>query len=182
MQAQMENEYFDWLYNLVCDDRYTSYRKLLSYLHNRTFEYILVKDKNRFTDGMDFRYVFGAEYGYTIAEINEHLNIGPCSILELMVSMAYIVEEQIMNDDEYGDRTGEWFWTMIVSLGLSGMEDDRFDRRKFDIIIHKFINRDYEYNGEGGLFTVKNPLYDMRKADIWCQFMWYLSENYDFSL
>ena len=47
---KIQNEYFEWLYDLVCKDRYSkqiSYRKLLSCLHNTEFTYILRRDRNR---------------------------------------------------------------------------------------------------------------------------------------
>ena len=58
------NEYFEWLYRLVCGDRYSnaiSYKKLLVYLHRTEFTYLLSKDKNRAADGVDLRYRFSKE-------------------------------------------------------------------------------------------------------------------------
>ena len=93
-----------------------------------------------------------------------------------MVALAFNGEEQIMNDSDYGDRTGQWFWNMIVSLGLGSMSDDNFDERYVYNTITRFLDRDYAPNGQGGLFTIENPAYDMRYVEIWSQFMWYLDE------
>jgi hypothetical protein len=91
----------------------------------------------------------------------------------MMVALA-IRAETIMDDDGIGDRTGQWFWTMIHNLGLTPMTDGEFDRNRVDAIIARMLNREYEPDGSGGLFTVRNCVYDMRKIEIWCQLSWYL--------
>ena len=51
---ELNNEYFEWLYQFVCDERYTkglSYRKLFVYLHSKSFEYSIAMDSNRAEDG-----------------------------------------------------------------------------------------------------------------------------------
>ena len=65
---------------------------------------------------------------------------------------------------------------MIVSLGLSNMDDRNFDGLYFKEVMQRFLNRGYERNGRGGLFTIHDPSLDMRSAEIWYQFMWYLNE------
>ena len=45
---------------------------------------------------------------------------------------------------------------MIDNLGLESMYDDNFDKVYADKIIYRFLNREYEPNGDGGLFTVHN--------------------------
>ena len=37
-----------------------------------------------------------------------------------------------------------------------------------------FMDRQYEANGEGGLFTIRNVGVDLTKVDIWTQLCWYL--------
>lgn len=182
---QITNEYFEWMYGLIFNDRYSrrlSYRKLLYLLHNTEFVYILEKDENRAADGIDFRYQFGYKRGYSDEDIKNYIDTRPCSILEMMVSLSFRIEEQIMDDYDYGDRTGQWFWNMVVSLGLGHMSDSNFDRRYAERIISKFLNRQYKPNGEGGLFTLENPKDDLTKVEIWYQAMWYLDENFDFSI
>jgi len=56
------------------------------------------------------------------------------------------------------------------------MDDDRFNPNKIDKTIMIFLNRDYQPNGQGGLFTLKKPKYDLRQAEIWYQMCWYLDE------
>lgn len=179
----IKREYFEWMCNQVCSDEdILSYSKLLKFLHAQEFHYILHLDRDRLSDGIDFRYRFGYENGYDRNYISNNLNTSSCSVLEMMVALAFRVEEQIMDDTHYGNRTGQWFWNMIVSLNLGGMDDKHFDRAYCRERIYILNNRLYNSNGEGGLFTVNEPEYDMRDATIWCQCMWYLDENFDFSI
>ena len=160
-----EEEYFEWLYKLTCEGRYArgiSYRKLLAYLHATEFTWLILNDQNRAEDGINLRYRFSWE------------SHKPCSVLEMMVALAIRCEECIMDNPNYGNRTGQWFWTMITSLGLGSMSDEHFDKERVGQIISRFLNRDYLPNGRGGLFTIKNCKCDLRDVEIWYQLCWYL--------
>lgn len=50
--------------------------------------------------------------------IASYLDNRPCSVLEMIIALAIRLEEHIMDDPDIGNRTGQWFWDMIVSLGL----------------------------------------------------------------
>ena len=168
------NEYFEWLSDLVCGKRYSkkiSYRKLLSYLHSITFNYSIPNDVNRAKDGIDLRYRFAMTHGYR--DIPVCLD-GPCSMFEMMAALAIRCEETIMDDPSIGDRTGQWFWGMIKNLGLWTMTDDNFDEEYVDHVIDRFLNRDYDPDGRGGLFRIKHCGRDLRKVEIWYQLCWYL--------
>lgn len=178
LQEELNNRYFEWLYYLVCgDDEYNrlSYRKLLSFLHSVEFVYTIDFDGNRAQDGIDFRYRFGHINGYSRNIIKQCLDCRPCSVLEMMVALSFKVEEQIMDDDTYGNRTGQWFWNMIVSLGLGYMNDLDFNESAAYRAVSKLLDRNYNRDGKGGLFTIENCPYDLRDVDIWSQFMWYLN-------
>ena len=179
LQNDLENKHFEWLYNIVCDNddsyKHLTYYKLLYFLYNTEFTYIVMMDRNRVREGINFRYRFGREFGYDRDFIDGYFDDKPCSILEMMVALAFNAEEQIMDDPDYGNRTGQWFWNMIVSLGLGSMHDDNFDEGYVRGVIYRFLTRNYEPNGKGGLFTVENCPYDLRDMEIWAQFTWYLS-------
>ena len=168
------NDYFEWLYDKVCENRFheeTSFRKLLMCLHDIEFTYIIKNDVNREEDGLDLRYRY--------CLLHDHLDdlhylSGPCSVLEMMVALAIRCEEDFMSDTRLGNRTSQWFWNMIVNLGLGSQIDYNFDRDYVEKTIDNFLNRKYSRNGKGGLFTVRNCKYDLRKVEIWCQMNWYL--------
>lgn len=177
---ELNNEYFEWLCELVCsDERYfrrLPYRRLLRYLHSVDFRYTIAMDGNRAENGVNLRYRFGDENSYRDAMIASYLDYRPCSVLEMMVALAIRCEERIMDDPDIGNRTGQWFWDMIDSLGLKQMSDIAFDRVYVENVVEKFLDRDYKPNGEGGLFTVENCDRDMRDTDIYYQMCWYLRE------
>lgn len=179
IQDELSKKYFEWLYGLVYgNNTYNrlSYRKLLTYLYYTDFTYIIDLDENRAQDGIEFRYRFGYENGYSRDIIRRLLDDRPCNVLEMMVALAFRAEEQIMEDDRHGNRTGQWFWNMIVSLGLGTMNDIDFNENRVRGIIFRFLDRRYSPDGKGGLFTIENCKCDLREVEIWSQFMWYLDD------
>lgn len=177
-RRELNDAYFNWMYGLVCSGskylKRASYRKLLRYLHSVEFTYSIPMDGNRADDGTDLRYRFGYDHELEQPMIADYLDDRPCSVLEMMVALAIRCEEHIMEDTDVGNRTGQWFWNMIINLKLNDMTDTRFDKEKAEAIIETFLNREYKRNGEGGLFTVTGTARDMRCVDIWYQMCWYL--------
>ena len=174
---QIVNEYFDWLNSFVCGKRFAreiSYKKLLMHLHGIEYRWILPDDENRAGDGESLRWRFACDIGEERSlDIDRYLS-EPCSVLEMMVALSIRCEETIMDDTRVGDRTGQWFWGMITNLGLGSMTDDNYSRDYVDSVIDRFLRNDYESNGKGGLFTIRNCEYDLRSVSIWCQLCWYL--------
>ena len=171
---ELIDRYFDWMYQLVVDDRYTkSYRRLFSRLYDTEFIYTIPMDGNRAEDGINLRYRFGYEQNYSDSMIASLLDDRPCSVLEMMTALAIRCEEHLMDNPDIGDRTKKWFWDMLSSLGLDHMDDARYSRHHVDQVLDRFLERDYARNGKGGLFTVNNGR-DMRATEIWYQMNYYL--------
>lgn len=174
MRDRINEEYFKWLVDSVCENRYSrhvSFEKLLLHLHDVEFVYSIPRDQNRALDGIDLRYRFALEADQD--DIDLYLD-GPCSVLEMMVALAIRCEENLMDDPNVGNRTGQWFWGMVVNLGLGAMTNTRYDEQYVDHVIDKFLNREYEPDGEGGLFTVRGCDIDLRTAEIWRQLCRYI--------
>lgn len=170
----INNDYFNWLYALACGNRcseHISYRKLLMQLHGITFEWVIPRDENRAEYGIDLRRRFA--YDYTCIDDAESYLTEPCSVLEMMLALS-IQCEDIMDDTAYGNRTSQWFWGMITSLGLGSMTDDRYDKKYVIQTVERFLDRDYDPDGKGGLFRIKNCPDDLRDVEIWVQMLWYL--------
>ena len=176
-RIEFNRRYFDWMYGLVYDRRCdrSSYRKLFMCLDSIEFTYILGMDANRASDGIDLRYRFGHELGYTDTTIRMLTADRPCSVLEMLVALSVRCEESIMADPEKGNRVNQWFWVMIDNLGIGGMDNSRFDEQYVHHVIYIFLNRKYDASGRGGPFFINGIHVDMRTADIWYQAMWYLS-------
>ena len=79
-----------------------------------------------------------------------------------------------MSNVDYGDRTGQWFWGMMSNLGIGSMYNDIFDPDLVISCINDFLDRNYEPDGRGGLFYIRDCVDDLRYVDIWTQLCWYL--------
>lgn len=167
-------QYFNWLCDIV-NVSTVSYDKLLRLLHRIKFRWGNIRDKNRAEDGTDLRFRFRKSIdGLSRNEVLNWHDEEPCSVLEMMIALAIRAEEQIMDNPQVGNRTTQWFWSMVASLGLTGMSDDMFDLIEAKDIIERFLNREYSPDGKGGLFTIRDCEYDLRDVEIWTQLCWYL--------
>lgn len=181
--AELEHLYFEWLYRLVCDDRYgggdrTSYRRLLTYLHAEPFRFETkqLHDEARAYDGIDLRYEFGYQEHIDSRLIASELDTRRCSMLEMLVALAIRCED-IAEDCSKGDRLGQWFWIMLQNLGLAGMNDRDYDGLLVKDIVERFQENDYASNGEGGLFVLYDYPGDVRDHEFVWQMCHYLNEN-----
>ena len=174
----INNKYFEWLSDRVSSERYSehlSYTKLLVRLHDTDFRYSIPKDENRAEDGMDLRWRFANECDISYCDVEDAVD-RPCSVLEMMVALSIRCEETIMDDPSIGDRTRQWFWGMVTNLGLGSMTDSRFDSEYVDDILDRFLDRDYEPNGKGGLFTLRHCDCDARDMEIFHQLCYFLGD------
>lgn len=173
-EIDIKNRYFEWLYNYMCKGKINSkisYRKLFMLLHEIDFDFYIYNDVNRAMDGIDLRCRFAAAINNEDAtDILDE----PCSVLEMMVALAIRCEETIMDDPSYGDRTAQWFWSMVSNLGLNRMTDDVFNKQFAANKIYNFLERRYDSDGRGGLFYIKGCKEDLRDVEIWTQLCWYL--------
>lgn len=177
MRTKIRNDYFEWLFRITCENKFAkdiSYRKLLELLHRTEFVWMMNADKDRADAGINLRWEFACDTSQkdSFSMIRESLR-GPCSMLEMLVALARKCEE-IMDNPENGDRTKQWFWSMVTNLGLGGMSDDNFDDTYINDCLRRFMHRTYKPDGKGGLFTIKNCRFDLRTRTIWTQLCWYL--------
>ena len=173
------NQYYIWLLDKI-NSRYfnaTRYNRLLSLLYCTDFYSSNPLDQNREMDGVSLRDRFAEDNPGIPMDLA--LAQKPCSVLEVMIALADRCETDIMQNQDYGDRTGLWFSIMITNLGLDAMVDFNFNKHHCEAIIGQFLSRAYTYNGQGGMFPLVNPRDDMRKTDLWYQMCWYLNENFE---
>ena len=176
MTSDIRSRYFSWLCDFVYDPTYTeqlSYNNLLHRLFEVDFYAIIPIDENRYKDGIDLRYRFGEENDISNVQIATELDVCFCSVFEMMVALALRCELVMMDGNE-GDRTGQWFWNMVLSLGLNHMDDDHYFQSIVDNCLAVFLNRMYQPNGNGGLFTIEDCPFDMSEVEIWQQACWFL--------
>lgn len=175
--STLDEPYFEWMYGMMCNDEHLkreSYISLFRYLNDTEFTYdISMNDGNRWQDGIDLRYSRFSDY-IGIEPLYMEFASSSCSVLEMMIALAIRLEEHIMHDPDIGDRTTMWFWGMIDSMGLSEMDDSEFNLAYVEAVVQRFLDRDYRPDGKGGLFTIEECKYDLRKVEIWYQACWYL--------
>lgn len=176
MRRSLVNDYINWMYEFVEDDRRGPCSRLFSHLYDVDFRYSILHDENRFADGVKLRYRFGHENDISQPIIASSLDNRPCSVLEMLIALTLRCEEDIMTDTDIGDRTAYWFWEMLDNLGIGHMNDFKYDEDIVDDAINRFLDREYGPRGEGGLFYVENPKRDMRNVELWYQMSWHLSE------
>ena len=173
--------YFEWLLDQISGEYFdpSDHMEVLLHLYLSEFYWVIPIDENRAIDAVELREFFADDY---YMEHNDFPNIEPpaeCSVLEVMIALADKMENPIMSDSRYGDRTGYWFGTMLDNLGLLRMTDNVFNERLASGIIEKFLNREYAHNGCGNLFEVPDCTDDLRAMEIWQQMMMYLNYEID---
>lgn len=172
-----EEKYCRKLISIIFKSTYGSetYNNLFMHLYSCDFTWprSVPRDENRAEDGIRLR----REMGF-----GEILQDKPCSILEMLIALAIRIEECYMHDREKGDRTSQWFWEMLVNMGVGAQSDRNYDPAYVNSCIERFIRREYDADGgNGGIFVLENPREDLRNVDIWYQAMWYVTEisNYE---
>lgn len=170
-----ERDYLNWIIDNV-DVEYR-YRNLLTVLHNIPFKWDVPLDRNRALDGIRLRKIFAKDFGGT----EKDLDIGGCTVLEMLFALALEMENSLLQSAEFGDRTADWFWVMIYNLELGGFDDDHWTSGDDKIVrdrIELWLSKGYDSDGFGGLFPIRNPTVDQRTIDIWRQVNAYVMENF----
>jgi hypothetical protein len=174
MDEPIEDLYFNWLYAKVArKESYTPsnrYQSLLFYLHRTEFVWVLSGDDNRAEEGRNLRKEFLRVSNITVEEDWMDLT---CSVLEMLIAFAQRAAYQTAL------TACEWFWIFMQNLDLSEITDSAYPARAHIIgpVVEDLIWRNYEYNGEGGLFPLTQPGSDQREVEIWYQFCEYLIDK-----
>lgn len=172
----LEKEYIEWLSYIVGLNNDSM--KLANALYLKKFRSIIPNDINRFYDGMTLRDRFRDE---TLYDDYEPIN-KPCSILEMLIVLSERMAELIWDPDEDEDLTINCFYEILDNLGISGFNDENYERlggdAKINHILDVFLERGYDEYGNGGLFPMDNPPCDQTKVEIWYQMSAYLMEKY----
>jgi hypothetical protein len=175
MSAPLDELYLQWLYMQVADpgfqDKQHTFWRIFRILYSTPFRTDVVPmDDNRAEDGKALRLRFFDDHEELIVDPN-WIEL-PCSVLEMMVGLSFRLEF------ETDGKTHYWFWTLMRNIGLSKYNDQRrMDRARVRDILERLIDRQYEPNGQGGLFPLKNAREDQRYVEILGQMSAYILEN-----
>lgn len=148
-------------------NRSKTYWDLLKKLHSKEFIWIVPNDDNRAEDGKDLRYEFLDVTG-SVVDNREWLRLG-CSMFELLIALARRLSFQADGEPSF------WFWHLMENINLRQYTDEfgvpeSVIQQTLDIIIW----RNYDSNGNGGLFPLKSTDKDQRNVELWYQMSEYL--------
>jgi len=186
----VKDDFFLWLYNIIRDKkRRQSYIQLCRLLYEKPFRWSVHNDDNRLEDGLTLRETFIQE-----EDLDEgHLEVlyflnKPCSVFEVLIGVAQRLNDTMYDLRDHGDHTPRWFNELLVNLRLNEFIDKPDNKEEplsptdecaIEEIVETFLDRTYDFHGNGGLFPLKKrPLKDQQSVEIWYQMMAYLAENY----
>lgn len=143
---------------------------LLDILHETEYEWHVPMDSNRADWGRNLRLRFAYETGL---ECRDEWVDWPCSFLEMLVGLAYSLEENVLYDGLKGDRTPEWFWMMLRNMGLDRCSDIWMMTEPGSMGFVERAVRDAE-SGKHPIFPLEQPADGM---DLWAMAHAYIYEN-----
>lgn len=173
--------YHDWLVGRIDG---AGHGILMDILHDTPFDWIMERDSDRAEHGKYLRVKYAEETGQHIDSRWPDWSDWPCSMLEMLVGLAEALEDHVLYDSIFGDRTAVWFWMMLSNCGLAGLDDETILSNGVDVtgyiqsVCERITNREYGYSGEGGLFPLEHPGTDQRDVEIWYQAQSYILENH----
>ena len=181
VRHEIEQDYFHWLCEMVhINQEERTYKLVAKDLHRMAFIPVISRDENRALDGLNLRDQYLESEWYP----NGTYIDGECSVFEMLIALAQRIDFQTSDaysENDGTDRTAYWFWEMMDNLGLIAFDDDSYvdlDGQTYvERIVDDFIDREYDFNGNGGIFPLKHAEQDQRDVEIWYQMSAYLYEK-----
>lgn len=176
----MNEEYLNWLCHFlgILDISVHPNNILLRTLHDIEFKLsdpVIGHDENRISDAYSLRGDYLDENPDD--DIPDIFVSGP-SVFEVLVAFALRIDDDIMYDGNL--RASKWFWEMISNLKMLDFTDDTldisWDVRDVTSIVDVWMNRRYDFNGNGGIFPLRHSEYDQREIELWYQMGMYFEE------
>lgn len=153
------SSYYNWLLSLIdgdCNDR------VLYQLHSIYYIWVFDLDRNRSEAGLNLRKRYAYEADIDLDEISGE----PCTVLEMLISTAIGMAE---TDEQPVKR---WFWEMVDNLGIINCDDDEIIFK-----VNRWMTHNYEPDGKGSIFPLKNPKFDCRFKQVYALQNAYMLEN-----
>jgi hypothetical protein len=174
MTGTIDDQYFEWLYSHIGSVRNRNPARSIWHLAHQlyTTEYVwlVANDDNRVEDGRELRQEFMEQQSPDEVPLS-WLELG-CSMLEMMIALGRRASF------EANGSPGDWFWTFLKHLDIF-IYDDAFDSeaaKHVEKVLERFIYRNYDFSGEGGLFPLRRAERDQRKIELWYQMAAYIGE------
>lgn len=174
--APLDENYLRWLYDQVAlvdeQDESLTYWSLFRQMFTTKFLWLVPRDENRLEDGKALRHVFLREQGIVLRGRERDWVEIECSFLELVVGLAHRLEF------EAGGTVPYWFWKLLENIELRGYHDGlRYPEDEVEAILYSVMFRQYNRQGEGGFFPLREPCDDQRGIELWYQLSAYVLEQ-----
>lgn len=170
---ELDSYYLLWLYTQIDDKsgfQSADYTRLMTAMHSVEFTYSIEFDDNRAEDGKQLRRDFMLDKN--VDHVPEMWLQMSCSFLEMVIALADRMARMLDHP------LGVCFWRLMENLGFADQNNDMFDSLYVEDKIFNVIDRNYEYNGEGGLFPLEEPLGDQTDVELLYQLYSYIREFY----
>ena len=144
------------------------YSVVLSTLFSIPFEWChtIPMDGNRANDGLCMR----DEYEF---DTNSQVDVvGDCNVLEMLIALAIRIDSVMGVPCE--DHSDDWFRLMVGNLGITSKTSSDHIRA----LVARWMRRDIDRNGHGGLFPLDHTSEDQRVLSIWDQMTCYINRYY----
>jgi len=172
----IDDQYLEWLYGQIGsirnNDPARAYWELAKQLYRTRFTWSVYYDDNRAEDGKCLREEFLHVMDFDILESDPWLT-EDCTVLEMLIALSRRAAF------ESSEEAGDWFWKMIDNLEIRYPDQVYSNQVQMDVAhkLNVFLNRQYQRNGDGGLFPLRNAKRDQRKIEIGFQLEAYLLEG-----
>lgn len=160
------NSYFEWLYREAFTD--SRYRDLAAFLFQIDFYWSNTFDANRAADGISLRRAYLFEHGRF--KENYEWTDYDCTFLEMFVGLAKKLATLLDKDIH------DTMLHMLRNLDLDHMTNDNLDEDFVSEVATRVMDREYDYNGDGGFFPLMNPPSDQRNVELLYQMNHYILE------
>lgn len=158
--------YFEWLYQKAFSTN--EYRELMLWLWEIDFYWSNDFDANRAADGISLRRAYLFENGR--AKENYDWDESECTFMELFIGLANKLAMLLDKDVQ------ETMLHLMRNIGLDNMKNGRVHEDYVDEVVYRIMDRDYDYNGDGGFFPLSNPPSDQRNVELLYQMNHYILE------
>lgn len=171
----IRTDYFEYLCLLVGKNQSEPYSLLLERLFSIGFYSMVPNDDNRGVDGEQLRDQYIDAMGSSARPLS--FPKFSCSVFEMMIGLAKRMEFEL-GGGKYEKKASYWFWVLIDNLRLGWCKNDIYSMSEVDFVIDRMLSREYNRNGEGGLFPLNHSKKDQRKVEIWYQMSEWIIQNY----
>lgn len=157
-------DYLNWLYfTFGVKEAYDI--TLFEVLANIEYRYQNNLDRSRMCDGLRLRSDFAYEIGVYESDVAD----GPCTVLEMLCALGKEMYIQCSQESP-----SHFVYEMINNLGINRM----FMAYEIENACIRWMNNEFEPDGQGSIFYIPGVNDDMRTWTIWEQMSVYLTTFY----